>query len=66
MKKKTRLAIWETSTVLLFISLFLLIIGIIFGANDDFLGTMILILFFSILGFFSFVRPHYDEEEDEE
>ena len=66
MKKKTRLAIWGTSIFLLVVSLFLIITGIIFGANEDFFGIMIFIVFVSLLGFCSFALPIYDDEDEDE
>ena len=64
MNKKTRLAIWETSTVLLAVSVFFFLIGLIFGLNKTFVAVMMAVAFFSLLGFLSFARPFYDDEDE--
>ena len=66
MKKKKRLAIWGTSVFLLAVSVFFIVIGLIFGLNKDFVGLMMIIAFFSLLGFCSFALPIYDDEDEDE
>ncbi len=66
MKKKTRLAIWGTSVFWLAVSVFFIVIGLIFGLNETFVAVMMAVAFFSLLGFLSFALPIYDDEDEDE
>ncbi|HQL26359.1 MAG TPA: hypothetical protein PLT01_05350 [Bacteroidaceae bacterium] len=66
MKKKTRLAIWGTSIFLLVISVFFIVIGLIFGLNETFVAVMMAVAFFSLTGFLAFAEPIYDDEDEDE
>ena len=64
MNKKTRLAIWGTSIFLLVVSVFFIVIGLIFGLNETFVAVLMAVAFVSLLGFCSFALPIYDDEDE--